>query len=53
MGPAFISVGWRSEEPELVARHGEPQAPERPSAPVMALVDRTCLGVKGGALLRR
>ncbi len=52
MGPAFISVGWRSEEPELVAVMASRRLPSGLLLPVMALVDRTCLGVKGGALLR-
>ena len=52
MGPAYISAGWRRKEPELVTVLVSRRLANGLLLPAMALVDRTCLGVKDGALLR-
>jgi len=48
-GPCFVSAGWDVEdEPELVSLLITRRAPDGAMVAAMALVDRTCLGVKNG-----
>ena len=54
-GPCYISVGWTLEEesPELVSIVVTRRLPDGDLVPAMALVDRTCLGIKSGFTRRK
>ena len=49
-GPCYINVGWTLEEetPELVSVVVTRRLPDGDLVPGVALVDRTCLGIKNG-----
>ncbi len=47
-GPSFMSGSWRSEEPQLVTVIVTRELADGRVVAGMALVDRTCLGVKDG-----
>lgn len=49
MGPCWISADWANlEQPSLVTAVVTRQLPDGGLVPAVALVDRTCLGVKNG-----
>lgn len=55
MGPCFISADWREDDqarPRLVSVIVTRKAPGYVVIPAMALVDRTCLGVKNAFVAR-